>query len=72
MGYPHRRRVRKTTEPKQCHRLGQALERMRTALLGDEKAGDLALHLRRDDDRAGLCQSLRARRDVRHVAVNLA
>ena len=31
-------------DPEQRHRLGHALELMRAALLGDEQAGDLALH----------------------------
>ena len=45
---------------------------MTAALLGDEQAGDLTLHPRRDHDRARLGQRLRPRRDVRHVAENLA
>jgi hypothetical protein len=39
---------------------------------GDEQAGDLALHPRRDHDRARLGQRLCPRRDVRHIAENLA
>ena len=35
-------------------------------------AGDLALHPRRDQNRARLGQRLYPRRDVGHVAVNLA
>ena len=54
----------RTHNPNQRHRLRHAFELMAAALLGDEKAGDLALHLRRDDDRAGLGQSL-AQRGVR-------
>jgi hypothetical protein len=42
------------------------------ALLGDEQAGDLALHPRRDQDRARLGQRLHPGRDVGDVAVNLA
>ena len=45
---------------------------MAAALLGDEQAGDLTLHPRRDHDRTRLGQRLRPRRDVRHVAENLA
>ena len=45
---------------------------MRAALLGDEQAGDLALHPRRDQDRARLGQRLHPRGDVRRVAENLA
>ena len=59
-------------QPEQRHRLGHALERVRAALLGDEQAGDLALHPRRDQNRARLGQRLHPRRDVGDVAVNLA
>ena len=45
---------------------------MAATLLGDEQAGDLALHPRCNHDRARLGQRLRTRRDVRHVAENLA
>ena len=61
-----------TNEPEQHHRLRHALERMCAALLGDEQAGDLALHPRRDHDRARLGQRLHPRRDVGDIAVNLA
>jgi hypothetical protein len=44
---------------------------MAAVLLGDEQARDLALHPRRDHDRARLGQRLRTRRDVRHVAKDL-
>ena len=60
------------TKPEQRHRLGHALERMRAALFGDKQAGDLALHPRRDQNRARLGQRLHPRRDVGDVAVNLA
>jgi hypothetical protein len=59
-------------EPEQRHRLRHALEGMAAALLGDEPAGDLALHPHRDHDRARLGQLLRPRCDVRYVAENLA
>jgi hypothetical protein len=45
---------------------------VRAALLGNEESGDLALHPCRDQHRTGLGQRLHARRDIRHVAVNLA
>ena len=45
---------------------------MAAALLGDEQAGDLALHPRRDHDRTRLGQRLHPRRDVGRVAENLA
>ena len=53
-------------------RFQNAFQRVRTTGLDDEQAGDLPLHLGRDDDRARLSQRLRARRDVRHIAVNFA
>ena len=59
-------------EPEQRHRLRHAFEFVAAALLGDEQAGDLALHPRRHHDRARLGQRLRPRRDVRRVAENLA
>ena len=59
-------------EPEQRRRLGHALERMRAALFGDKQSGDLALHPRRDQNRAGFGQRLHPRRDVGDVAVNLA
>ena len=59
-------------QPEQRRRLGHALERMRAALFRDEQPGDLALHPRRDQHRAGLGQRLDAGRDVGDVAVNLA
>jgi hypothetical protein len=58
-------------DPEQFHRLGHAFEFIAAALLGNEQAGDLALYSGRGHDRTGLGQSLRARCDVRHVAVNL-
>jgi hypothetical protein len=39
----------RTHNPNQRHRLRHAFELMAAALLDDEKAGDLALQLRRDD-----------------------
>ena len=45
---------------------------MRAALFGDKQSGDLALHPRRDQDRARFGQRLHPRRDVGDVAVNLA
>ena len=45
---------------------------MRAALFRDEQPGDLALHPRRDQDRARLGQRLHPRRDISDVAVNLA
>ena len=62
----------RSNEPEQRHRLRHALEGMAAALFGDEQAGDLALHPRRDHDRARLGQRLHPRRDVRHIAENLA
>src|SRR5262249_26707697 len=59
-------------EPEQRRRLGDSLERMRAALLANEEAGDLALHPRGDQNRAGLGQRLHPRRDVGDIAVNLA
>ena len=59
-------------EPEQRHRLGHALERVRAALLRDKQACDLALHPRRDQDRARLGQRLHPRRNVGDVAINLA
>ena len=59
-------------KPEQSRRLGHALERVRAALFGDEQAGDLALHPRRDQNRARLGERLHPRRDVGDVAVNLA
>ena len=58
-------------EPEQRCRLGDSLERMRAALLGDEEASDLALHPRGDQNRAGLGERLHPRRDVGDIAVNL-
>ena len=59
-------------QPEQRRRLGHALERVGAALLGDKQTGDLALHSRRDHDRARLGQRLHPRRDIGDVAVNLA
>jgi hypothetical protein len=59
-------------EPIERRRLGHALEGVGAALLGDKEPGDLALHPRGDQYRAGLGQRLHAGRDIRHVAVNLA
>ena len=59
-------------QPEQHRRLGHALERVRAALFGHKQAGDLALHPRRDQNRARLGQRLHPRRDVGDVAVNLA
>ena len=59
-------------QPEQSHRLRHALERMRAALFRDEQPGDLALHPRRDQNRARLGQRLHPRRDIGDVAVNLA
>ena len=59
-------------EPEQRHRLGHAFEFVAAALLGDKQAGDLALHPRRHNDRAWLCQRLHSRRNVGRIAVNLA
>jgi hypothetical protein len=42
------------------------------ALLSDKQAGDLALNPRRNDQLTRLGQCLRPRRDVRHIAENLA
>ena len=41
-----------------------------SALLGDEQAGDLALHPRCDNDATRLGQRLRPRRYIRHVTEN--
>ena len=57
--------------PVQWRRFGHAFEFMAAALLGDEKAGHLALHPRCHDDRTRFGQHLSPRRDVRHVAENL-
>jgi hypothetical protein len=59
-------------EPEQKRRLRDALERMAAALFGDEQAGDLLLHPRRDQDGTGLGQRLHPRGDIRDVAVDLA
>ena len=59
-------------QSEQRHRLGHAFEFVVAALLGDEQAGDLALHPRCHHDRAWLCQRLHPRRNVRRIAVNLA
>jgi hypothetical protein len=59
-------------DSEQRHRLRHALEFMAAALLGDEQTGDLALHPRRDHDRARFGQRLRPRRDIRHVAEDFA
>jgi len=59
-------------QPEQSHRLGHAFEFMAAALLGDEQASDLALHPRRDHDRARLGERLHPRRDVGGVAEDLA
>ena len=58
-------------QPEQCNRLRHTFEFMAAALLGDEQTGDLALHSRRDHDRARLGQRLRPRRDVGNVAARL-
>jgi hypothetical protein len=50
-------------DPVQCHRLRHAFKFMAAALLGDEQAGDLALHPRRDDGGTWLRQRLCPRRD---------
>ena len=59
-------------KPEQRHRLRHAFEFMAAALLGDEQAGNLALHPRRYDDRAWLSQRLRSCRGVGCVPVNFA
>ena len=59
-------------QSEQRHRLRHAFEFMAAALLGDEQARDLALHPRRNHDRARLGQRLHPRRDIWHVAENLA
>ena len=59
-------------QAEQGHRLRHAAESVTAALLGDEQAGDLPQHPRRHHDLARLGGSLRAGRDVRHVAENLA
>ena len=41
-------------DPIEDYRLGHAFEFVAAALLGDEQASDLALHARRDHDRARL------------------
>ena len=58
--------------PVQRHWFGYAFEFVAAALLSHEQSGDLPLHPRRDHDRTRLGQRLRPRRDVRHVAENLA
>ena len=45
---------------------------MRAALFGHKEASDLALHLRSNQNRAGLGQRLHPRSDISHVAINLA
>ena len=44
---------------------------MGAALLGDEKAGDLTLNPRCDQDTAGLAEPLHPRRSIGRIAVNL-
>jgi hypothetical protein len=59
-------------QPKQSHRLRYALQRVTAALLGDKQAGDLALHPRRDQNRARFGQRLNPRRSVGGIAEDLA
>jgi hypothetical protein len=59
-------------EPEQCHWLGHSFQLMAAAFFDDEEAGDLALHLGRNQDRAGFRQGLHPCGGVRHVAVDLA
>ena len=58
-------------QPEKRHRLWHTLQIMAAALLGDKKAGDLALHLRCHDDAAGFRNRLHSRRSVRCITVNL-
>ena len=62
----------RANEPEQRRWLGHAIERMRAALLGNEEAGDLALHPRGDQNRARLSQRLHPGHDVGDIALNLA
>jgi hypothetical protein len=59
-------------QPEQHYWLRHALEFVAAALLSHEEARYLALHPRRDHDRARFGHNLRPRCDVRHVAENLA
>jgi hypothetical protein len=59
-----------SNDPVQRDGFGHALEFMASALLGDEQAGDLALHPRCDNDATRLGQRLRPRRYIRHVTEN--
>src|SRR5262249_30387019 len=62
----------RANNPVQPHRLGQSLEIVAAVVLGDEQAGDLALHPRRHHNAAAVGQGLGTRRDVRYVTVYLA
>ena len=57
-------------KPEQCHRLGHAFELMAAAFLDDKETGDLALYLRRHDDRARLSERLDPCRSVWRIAIN--
>jgi hypothetical protein len=59
-------------EPEQCHWLGHSFQLMAATFFDDEETGDLALHLRRNQYRAGFRQGLHSCRSVGHVAVDLA
>src|SRR4029077_10819294 len=59
-------------DPEQRHVLGHALEFMAASLLDDEEPGDLPLYPRRHHNGTRIGQRLRSRRDVRHIAENLA
>jgi hypothetical protein len=52
--------------------LGHTLQRVGAALLSNEEPGDLALHPRRDQNRAGFGERLHPRRNIGYVAVDLA
>jgi hypothetical protein len=57
-----------THELEEDRRLGNALERVGAAVVSHKQSGDLALHLRGDQDRVRLGLGLDARSDVGHIA----
>src|SRR5215469_443001 len=59
-------------EPEQCYWLGHPFQLMAATFFDDEEAGNLALHLRGNQNRAGFRQGLHPGRGVRHVAIDLA
>src|SRR5262249_4163324 len=59
-------------DPEQCYWFGHSFQSMAAPFFDNEEAGDLALHLRRHQNRAGFRQGLHPCRGVGYVAIDLA